>query len=163
LVSRLKDRGIEQTAIIGRIVSKSKGKIMLKKNIKSKSPHIVSPEDKGKKEAEIETLAHTPEAHSECCPSPPEVSAEGDATQIKEKFEEFMSEVGREGTISARNKVLMSISLSLLSKCEPCVKTHIDKARTLGISEEEINEALWMAVSFGGSPILMFYNSIKEE
>ena len=82
---------------------------------------------------------------------------------MKDKFTDFMQAVTSEGTISLYNKELMAISLSLLAKCEPCVTIHIDKARALGASEEEINEALWMAVSFGGTPILMFYNSIKEK
>ena len=37
LVSRLKQKGIEQAAIIGKIVSKSKGKIILKRNSEKKS------------------------------------------------------------------------------------------------------------------------------
>jgi len=163
LISRLKKAGIEQAAIIGRIVSKSKGKILVKKDPKRKSPYIVIPKEKGKPEAEGKpALTHDPEAHPECCPSSPDLSHEREAAKMKEKFSEFMSKVNREGKISARNKVLMSIALSLLSRCEPCLKTHMDKARALGVSEEEINEALWMAISFGGAPVLMFYNSIKE-
>jgi hypothetical protein len=31
----------------------------------------------------------------------------------------------------------------------------------MGFSQEEIDETAWMAVSFGGSPVMMFYNSVK--
>jgi selenide,water dikinase len=85
LVTRLKERGIEHAAIIGKIVSKSKGKITLKKDTKSKSPHIVRSEEKRMKDAEEEVFAHKQEAHSKCCPSPPEPCAEEDEGKIKKK------------------------------------------------------------------------------
>ncbi len=37
LLSRLKEKGIEQAAIIGKIASKSKGEIVLKRNSEKKS------------------------------------------------------------------------------------------------------------------------------
>ena len=41
---------------------------------------------------------------------------------------------------------------------EWCIKV-IEKP----INEDEISEAVWMAISFGGAPLLMFYNSIMKE
>jgi alkylhydroperoxidase/carboxymuconolactone decarboxylase family protein YurZ len=40
---------------------------------------------------------------------------------------------------------------------------HIEKARTMGFSQEEIDEAAWLAVSYGGCPTMMFYNEVKRE
>ena len=57
----------------------------------------------------------------------------------------------------------MALALSILSKCKPCVKFHMKKAASMGINEDEINEAMWMAVSFGGAPTLMFFNSVVKE
>ena len=103
-----------------------------------------------------------PEAHVECCGSVLDIAGGANASRMRERFSDFMGEVSSEGAISLRNKELMAIALSILSKCEPCVRIHIDKARGLGISEDEISEAVWMAVAFGGAPTLMFYNSIKD-
>ena len=78
-------------------------------------------------------------------------------------FTEFMKAANRPGLIDARAKKLMAIALSLLSKCEPCVKIHVEEARKLGVSEEEITEAVWMAISFGGAPTMMFYRTMCEK
>jgi alkylhydroperoxidase/carboxymuconolactone decarboxylase family protein YurZ len=39
---------------------------------------------------------------------------------------------------------------------------HVQKARQMGISDDEIEEAAWMAIAFGGSPTMMFYNGLKK-
>jgi alkylhydroperoxidase/carboxymuconolactone decarboxylase family protein YurZ len=39
---------------------------------------------------------------------------------------------------------------------------HIKKARKMGFSQEEIDEAAWMGIAFGGSPVMMFYNGVKN-
>jgi len=74
----------------------------------------------------------------------------------------FLQQANAPGAVDAYTKRMMAITLSVLSKCEPCVKIHIDKAREMGISQEEIDEAAWLAVSFGGSPIMMFYNAMRD-
>ncbi|HEY3298261.1 MAG TPA: carboxymuconolactone decarboxylase family protein [Armatimonadota bacterium] len=91
---------------------------------------------------------------SDCCSTASE-RIEGEA---KRKFADFMREVNGEGAIPVRTKELLAVALSIVSKCEPCVKIHLEKARAMGISEDEIDEAVWMAVSFGGAPTMMFYN-----
>jgi len=54
-------------------------------------------------------------------------------------------------------------ALSVWAKCEPCLKIYIQKAQKMGFSREEIDKAAWMAISFGGSPILMFYQEVKSQ
>ena len=43
-----------------------------------------------------------------------------------------------------------------------CVKSHLKKAREMGFSQEEIDEAAWVAISFGGSPTMVFYNGVRK-
>ena len=40
---------------------------------------------------------------------------------------------------------------------------HLKKARDQGFSQEEIDEAAWLAIGFGGSPAMAFYNAVREE
>jgi len=160
LVERLKESGIEHASVIGKVVSNSEGRILLKMNRGSKTPKIDAPKEKV--EAQVPAISCCePDAHMKCCASLPDVGIKGTAANVREKFSDFIGVVNSEGAIPLRNKELIAIALSLLSKCEPCVNIHIDKARALGVSEDEIGEATWLAVSFGGAPILMFYNSIK--
>ena len=42
------------------------------------------------------------------------------------------------------------------------MKSHVKKAREMGFSQEEIDEAAWMAIAFGGSPTMVFYNARLE-
>lgn len=39
-------------------------------------------------------------------------------------------------------KELIAIGTSFAANCQPCLTFHVDKARNLGIGEDEINEAI---------------------
>jgi AhpD family alkylhydroperoxidase len=73
-----------------------------------------------------------------------------------------MARANAAGALDAATKQALAIALSVFTKCEPCTKAHIEKARKMGFSQEEIDEAAWMAVAFGGSPVMMFYNGVKQ-
>ena len=73
----------------------------------------------------------------------------------------FLEAANAPGALGARTKRAMAIALSVLARCGPCVKHHVRKAKEEGFSPEEIDEAAWMAIAFGGSPTMMFYNEMK--
>jgi AhpD family alkylhydroperoxidase len=103
---------------------------------------------------------------SDCCgghgsQSEPAVPT-GEASNIQLKFQEFLKAAATPGALDARTKRAISIALSVLAKCEPCAKIHIKKARDAGFTQEEIDEAAWLAVSFGGCGAMMFYNGVRE-
>lgn len=163
LVDRLHERGITSAAIIGRVVGESVGEIIVVNTDYASS--VVSVDPKGAEDMAEETsgcCCSTP-TDEPCCASAGEPSVTASPLETKRKFGDFMREVNAEGAISVRTKELMAISLSILSKCEPCVRIHLDKARKMGITEAEITEAVWMAISFGGAPIMMFYNAVTGE
>jgi len=83
----------------------------------------------------------------------------GGATVAERKFQEFLQAAGAPGALDAKTKQAIAIALSVLARCEPCVKSHVKKARAMGFSQEEIDEAAWMAIGFGGSPTMVFYNT----
>ncbi|NLF08608.1 MAG: carboxymuconolactone decarboxylase family protein [Pirellulaceae bacterium] len=111
----------------------------------------------------------------QCCANPedhPELQAllnepaAAESTEIKEieaKFQAFLAATNKPGRLDARTKRAMGIALSVLAKCEPCVKYHVVKARQEGFSTDEIEEAAWQGIAFGGSPIMMFYNDMKKK
>jgi AhpD family alkylhydroperoxidase len=61
------------------------------------------------------------------------------------------------GALDVVQKELMTIALSVAVQCEPCLKLHLDKARSMGIAPAEIEEAAWMGVAFGGCKAMMFW------
>jgi AhpD family alkylhydroperoxidase len=80
---------------------------------------------------------------------------------IAEAFQAFSRAASAPGALDAATKQAISIALSVHAKCEPCVKAHIAKARKMGFTDEEIDEAAWLAIAFGGSPTMMFYRAVR--
>lgn len=158
LVEKLRSRGVSHAVVIGKVVSKSEGRIFLRTSVKAYTP--VRKEITNMSEPNDGACCCSPTS-ADCCAAPTETKTAVQSA-AEEKFGDFMRAVNASGAISLRTKELMAISLSVLSKCEPCIKIHIEKARAMGISEEEINEAVWMAISFGGAPVRMFYESVMN-
>ncbi len=104
-----------------------------------------------------------------CCAPPKEsaaaprkVEAAGTAG-IEQAFKAFMGKAGKPGALDVATKQALNVALSVLAKCEPCLKVHIKKARQMGFTQEEIDEAAWMAIAFGGSPVMMFYKDVLTQ
>jgi selenide,water dikinase len=120
----------------------------------------------------LESVVEKPEMTSmSCCGDDrsaeqrsPESLAAADsvAAESQAKFLDFLKTSGAAGVLDARTKRAVAIALSVLARCEPCVKAHIKKARDEGFSQDEIDEAAWMAIAFGGSPTMMFYNALRK-
>ena len=68
-----------------------------------------------------------------------------------------MRSVQTAGALSEKTKELILFSLVLHSRCHPCFDTHYEKARELGITQAELDEAAWCAIAMGGAPVRMFY------
>lgn len=82
--------------------------------------------------------------------------------EAQKKFHEFLKAVSQPGALDAYTKQAIAIALSVANRCEPCLKMHLKKARDKGFSQEEIDEAAWMAISFGGSPLMVWYDQAKK-
>ena len=166
LVERLREEGVAAAAIIGRVTGKETGRIRLVRRGEKGNGSERKERTRGETTMKEEEKCCGEE--KSCCGAEGkhagEVSASGGGTrEIEGKFKEFMKEAAKPGALDAATKQAMNIALSALAKCKPCLKTHIQKARAMGFSEEEIDEAAWLAISFGGCPVMMFYNEVKQE
>ncbi|MBN1256091.1 MAG: selenide, water dikinase SelD [Planctomycetes bacterium] len=77
-------------------------------------------------------------------------------------FKSYMAAVNAPGALGAKEKKIISLALSVLAKCGPCVKLSTEAARQAGVTEEEISEAIALGISFGGAPVNMFYNDLRR-
>ena len=68
-----------------------------------------------------------------------------------------MRSVQAAGVVDERTKELILFSLVLASRCAPCFDAHFKKARSLGITQAELDEVAWCAIAMGGAPVRMFY------
>lgn len=105
-----------------------------------------------------------------CCPQngvPKDCSGSEElsagVSETEARFHEFLKSANSPGLLGAKTKQAMAIALSVLARCEPCVKSHVKKARSMGFTQEEIDEAAWMAIAFGGAPLMMFYKALRRE
>jgi selenide,water dikinase len=85
-----------------------------------------------------------------------EASAET-AVESARAFAALMRATSADGALDARTKELITFALVVHSRCAPCLRTHIEKAHNMGISDTELEEAVWCAVAMGGAPVRMFY------
>ena len=177
LLGRLHAAGVVEAAVIGKVVGKGAGRVFLRTDGRKGTEVVV-----GKDSEELTALSRQPPPSPSPCDDPQPVAREannmaccesnhqsvpspsdaGGVTAAERKFKEFLQAAGAPGSLDARTKQAIAIALSVLARCEPCVKSHVKKARAMGFSQEEIDEAAWMAIGFGGSPTMVFYNGVRQ-
>ena len=59
----------------------------------------------------------------------------------------------REGTLSAKQKELIALGISLSEKCYPCIEYHIAAAMEKGATRREVLEATAVALVMGGTSV----------
>ena len=182
LVAQLHADGIAEAAIIGKVRGRGSGRVFLE--TRGERPVSETLEVRAAVAAAADPVESTgccadlsccgsPEGEEKeamvkegddscCCPEGHEgggaaAAPQGGVTEVRRKFQEFMKEANQPGALDAATKEAVALALSVLARCEPCVKTHIARARKMGFSQEEIDEAAWIAIAFGGSPVMMFY------
>lgn len=67
-------------------------------------------------------------------------------------FLELEEKAFSDGALDKKAKELMALSISIVTKCEPCMEWHLDQALQSGASDEEIYETIDVAVEMGGGP-----------
>ena len=178
-VKEMKKRGHDAATIIGRIVEK-KGDSRVHitgSGLKNFFGEFRESDLLEKEKAEVmmkeEKQSPAAETNEEepCCANPPgfedeeagDYAAENPVLRSPALFANFMKEANRPGLIGAKEKKITAIALSIAQKCRPCLKIHIKKALDMGISKAAIDEAAWLAISFCGSPAMLFYKEVCEE
>jgi selenide,water dikinase len=147
LVAQLRAEGMEDASVIGRVMAEGTGRIRVRSQRGRPMPQELK---------EIDVMP--------CCEdqNPKNIPATVGSEETPERFRAFLEVANAPGALGARTKRAMAIALSVLARCSPCVKHHVRKAKEEGFSAEEIDEAAWMAIAFGGSPTMMFYNEAKQ-
>jgi selenide,water dikinase len=162
LLARLHEEGIPAAAIVGRIVGPGPGRLY----VRYEGRRTLDP-------AHLQHQLHQETSAMSCCSedgagaahavAAPTGADPAETRQAPQKFQEFLKTANAPGALDAGTKQAIAIALSVLAKCEPCLKTHLQKARDMGFSQEAIDEAAWMAIAFGGSPTMMFYKTAAAQ
>ena len=189
-VREMRERGHPDTAIVGEVVSpdRNEGYVLLEGRIghlvgapsqlllaETEAPTVIRPSSTAQNEQIAETACcagihpvpdnpviaggSTPENSRSDPAAPAPVPSELTAA----KFKEFMEQASGEGQIDSRHKKLLAVALSVAQRCQPCLLVHLKGALAMGIAQAEIDEAVWLAVGFAGSPSLMAYREALRE
>jgi AhpD family alkylhydroperoxidase len=156
LQQALAQRGVK-TFVIGRFVGPSEGRIRI---TNSPTQNISQPADVGVRAPSTMKASSPSDPHEPgCCADIFEAKPgpASSATETQKAFGALMRSVQAPGVLSEKAKELILFSLVLQSRCHPCFDTHYQKARELGITQAELDEAAWCAVAMGGAPVRMFY------
>lgn len=65
-------------------------------------------------------------------------------------FLELEEKAFGDGALNKKTKELMALSISIVTKCEPCMEWHLDQALQAGAKDEEIYETIDVAIEMGG-------------
>lgn len=60
------------------------------------------------------------------------------------------------GALSALEKELIALGIGVASHCDACIGFHVKALIKLGVTREQLTEALGVAVYMGGGPSLMY-------
>lgn len=62
----------------------------------------------------------------------------------------------RDGALSRKHKELVALALGVAAHCDACIGFHMQALAKLGVTREEVEELLGVAVYMGGGPSLMY-------
>jgi AhpD family alkylhydroperoxidase len=167
LQQALAQRGVT-AFVIGKFVGSSEGRIQVtnsgdqtERGRPQPRPTIESePADVGVRAPSAMNSSTHSDAHGpDCCADIFEAKpvAAGTAAETQKAFGALMRSVQTAGTLSEKAKELILFSLVLHSRCHSCFDAHYQKARELGITQAELDEAAWCAIAMGGAPVRLFY------
>ena len=75
-----------------------------------------------------------------------------------------------EGTLDVKTKELLGLVASTVLRCDDCVKYHLETSYNLGVSKEEMMEAMGIATLVGGTIVIPhlrrayeFWEALEEQ
>lgn len=144
--------------VIGRITGEAAGDICVKTG-RLEISDANSAKNHSMKNPETEIAAHG----AGCCADMfNAVAAESSAVETQKAFGAMMRAAQTGGVLNERTKELILFALVVGSRCQPCFEVHFQKARQMGITQPELDEAAWCAIAMGGAPVKMFYQENLE-
>jgi len=161
--------GISAAATIGMVREKGSGLVHIKtsgnRKIPAPSPQKTetkpAPPRQQSQPVPVEAASEEVACCADAAPSAAGAIEGSEIAQIKARFTSFLGAASAPHGLDAYTKQAMAIALSVATRCEPCLKMHLKNAKQKGFTQDEIDEAAWMGISFAGSPAMVFYEQNK--
>lgn len=155
-IRKLHAAGCSTACMVGRITDNSQGRIIVTEDASQcccRSAVSTTPADEPC--CSSHGTAST-DSEAGCCSENQSQQVTG-APDIQRAFQQFMTAAFAPGALDVIQKEIITIALAVATGCEPCLQTHLAKAKSMGISNDEIQEAAWLGVAFGGAKAMMFW------
>ena len=82
-----------------------------------------------------------------------ELTLEKANLEIK-RFFSLDSQTYREGALSVQTKEMLGLVASMVLRCDDCIFYHLDRCQEEGVSTEELQDAMAIALVVGGSIVI---------
>lgn len=79
-----------------------------------------------------------------------------DLPELSRGFSALAQGAMKAGALTVKTKELIALALGVAGHCDACIGFHVKTLVSLGVSREELEEALGVAVYMGGGPSLMY-------
>ncbi|HGN1705299.1 TPA: carboxymuconolactone decarboxylase family protein [Providencia rettgeri] len=75
---------------------------------------------------------------------------------VMKHFSGLVSTGAQDGALDKKTKELIAIGIAVANRCDGCIGFHTKTLVELGVTEQELAEALGVAIFMGGGPSVMY-------
>ncbi len=94
--------------------------------------------------------------------NPPLATLRKEAAVTMSGFDSMSKAAMAAGVIPALDKELIATAIAVATRCEGCIAYHVRTLVRLGVTREQLNEMLAVAVYMGGGPSLMYAGEVMH-
>jgi len=85
-----------------------------------------------------------------------------DSPQLGKKFFDYYGEAMKAGALSAREKALIALAVATTQKCPYCIDAYTNECLSLGISSEEMMEAVHVGSAMVAGVVLAHSTQMRK-
>ncbi len=79
-----------------------------------------------------------------------------DSPDLMKSFNQLSQTAMRDGVIDPKTKAMIALGIGVASRCDGCIGFHVRTLVKMGVTLQELEELLGVAVYMGGGPSLMY-------
>jgi alkylhydroperoxidase/carboxymuconolactone decarboxylase family protein len=84
------------------------------------------------------------------------------APKLGERYFDYYGEVMKEGKLSEREKALIALAVATTQKCPYCIDAYTDRCLSLGMSREEMMEAVHVGAAMVAGVVLAHTTQMRK-
>lgn len=86
----------------------------------------------------------------------------GEEDNFFKKFSELDNETYQANVLDKRQKELIGLTISIMSRCEECILYHLEECQKADVTRDEVMEVVKMTVIGGGSVLYPFARKVLK-